>query len=332
MNSKERQKANWPASEHDLQQARDFNKKLAWLPRFRIRNRLMPRVIQTLLRASQIGGEVKLRKHGLKAETQVIRVGDVSVPLRIIRPVGVTKGVVLDFHGGGWVIGNAQMNDNFNIAMVNECQVTVISVDYRLAVSTPLEGLLQDCLTAARWLLDNNTNEFANLPVIMVGESAGAHLGAATLLMLKQWPQLLKRVSGALLYYGVYDLAGTPSVRSAPHETLVLDGPGMVEALRMLTPGLSDQQRAQPPLSPLYGDFSDFPPALMFVGELDPLKDDTLDIAERWMKSAPVQVYLVPATPHGFIHFPIAFANRVLAYSRGWINAQIKASQKAPTE
>jgi acetyl esterase/lipase len=252
-----------------------------------------------------------------------------NVPVRIIRPKGQSKGVVLDFHGGGWVIGNAQMNDNFNIAIVNTCQVTVVSVDYRLAVSTPLEGLLEDCLNATCGVLSDA--EFAGLPVVVVGESAGGHLAAATLLALKQWPELLQRISAALLYYGVYDLTGTPSVRSAPADTLVLDGPGMVEALRLLTPELSDEQRRQSPLSPLYGDFSGFPPALLFAGELDPLRDDTLDIAKRWAQSAPVEMYLLPSSPHGFIHFPTAIAQGVLAYSRQWISARVEAV-KVPDE
>jgi len=316
-------KTPWPASERDLAHARDFNRKLAWLPRFRIRNRFTPRVIQALLRAGQLGGAAQLLKHGLKAERKTMGVGDISVPVRIIRPKGKAKGVVLDFHGGGWVIGNAQMNDAFNVAMVNTCDVTVVSVDYRLAISTPIEGLMEDCLCAARWLLSEDCEEFADLPVIVVGESAGAHLAAATLLALKQWPHLLQRVSGALLYYGVYDLTGTASVRAASAETLVLDGPGMVEAFRMLTPGLNDQQRRQPPLSPLYGDFTDFPPALLFAGELDPLRDDTLELADRWMKSAPVEVHVLPSSPHGFIHFPTAIADSVLAYSREWISARI---------
>lgn len=323
MNSNTETKTPWPASEREWAQVRDFNKKLAWLPRFRIRNRFTPRVIQALLRASQLGGAGQLLKHGLKAERKTIGVGDISVPVRIIRPKGKAKGVVLDFHGGGWVIGNAQMNDAFNVAMVNTCDVTVVSVDYRLAISTPIEGLMEDCLCAARWLLNENCDEFADLPVIVVGESAGAHLAAATLLALQQWPSLLQRVSGALLYYGVYDLTGTASVRAASVETLVLDGPGMVEAFRMLTPGLNDQQRRQPPLSPLYGDFTDFPPALLFAGELDPLRDDTLDLADRWMKSAPVEVHVLPSSPHGFIHFPTAIADSVLAYSREWISARI---------
>jgi acetyl esterase/lipase len=316
----------WPADERELAEVRRFNKKLAGWPRFKIRNRFTPRLIQTLLRVSQLRGATKLGKHGLEAERRVIGMDGVQVPVRIIRPKGNAKGVVLDFHGGGWVIGNAQMNDDLNIAMVEACNVTVVSVDYRLAVSTPIAGLMEDCLCAARWLLSDKDEELAALPVIVVGESAGAHLAAATLLRLKKWPDLLQRVIGTVLYYGVYDLAGTASVRAAGPDTLVLDGPGMVEAFRMLTPGLTDQERRQPPLSPLYGDFTGLPPALMFAGELDPLRDDTLEIADRWIKSAPVETHVLPCAAHGFIHFPTTMAGRVLAYSREWITNRIKAS------
>jgi len=302
----------WPASEPELAQMRAFNKKLAWMPRFRIRNRITPRLIQALLRVSQ-----KVRKP-FAAQTRLISAGGVQVPVRILRPQGKPKGVVLDIHGGGWVIGNAQMDDDLNLGMVQACDVAVVSVDYRLAVDTPVEGLMEDCLAAARWLLSET--EFADLPVIVVGESAGGHLAAATLLALKQWPQLLARVCGAVLYYGVYDLAGTPSVRMARPDTLLLDGPGMVAALQLLTPGLSDEQRRQPPLSPLYGDFSDLPPALMFVGDLDPLKDDTLLLAERWPQA---EAYLLPEAAHGFIHFPVALGASVLAYSHQWITRKM---------
>lgn len=298
----------WPASEPELAQMRRFNQKLAWMPRFKIRNRLTPRLIQALLRVSQ-----RLKKAPV---AHCKTVGGVRV--RILRPSGKPKGVVLDIHGGGWVIGNAQMDDDLNLGMVNACDVAVVSVDYRLAVDTPIEGLMDDCLVAARWLL--NDEEFAGLPVIVVGESAGGHLAAATLLALKQWPQLLDRVRGAVLYYGVYDLSGTPSVRTAGADTLLLDGPGMVEALRMLTPGLSDDERRQPPLSPLYGDFEGMPPALMFVGALDPLKDDTLLIAKRWPRA---EVHLLPESAHGFIHFPVAMAEGVLGYSRQWIRDRV---------
>lgn len=304
----------WPASEPELAQMRRFNQKLAWMPRFKVRNRVTPRLIQALLRASQTFKKAPV--------VELKRLG--TVPVRILRPSGKPKGVVLDIHGGGWVIGNAQMDDDLNLGMVNACDVAVVSVDYRLAVDTPIEGLLDDCLTAARWLLAD-CPEFAGLPVFFVGESAGGHLAAATLLALKQWPELLQRVSGAVLYYGVYDLTGTPSVRTAGRDTLLLDGPGMVQALRLLTPGISDETRRQPPLSPLYGDFEGLPPALMFVGELDPLKDDTLLIAERWPT---VEAHLLPEAAHGFIHFPVAMADRVLAYARQWITGRILGDER----
>ncbi|MCI3947215.1 alpha/beta hydrolase fold domain-containing protein [Pseudomonas syringae] len=315
----------WPSSEQELAEVRRFNKTLARLPRFRIRNRVTPLVIQALLRVSQVGSALKPSRRDLRIEKRVVSTNNVPVPVRIIKPHGTPKAVVLDIHGGGWVIGNAQMNDDLNVGMANACDVAIVSVDYRLALSTPVEGLMDDCFSAACWLL-SDCKEFAGLPVIVVGESAGGHLAAATLLKLKTRPDLLKRVIGTVLYYGVYDLTGTPSVRTAGPDTLVLDGPGMVSAMRSLTPGLSDEQRREPPLSPLYGDLTDLPPALMFVGEIDPLLDDTLQMAERWARSADVEMHLLPESPHGFIHFPTALARKVLARSHVWINERVAAA------
>ncbi len=311
----------WHASQQELEQLETFNRKLARLPRLKLFNRWVLRLTQGLLRASQLGGARRLRQQGLRVETRLVSMGEVAVPVRIIRPPTPAKGVVLDIHGGAWVIGNAQMNDKFNSAMVTACDVIVVSVDYRLAVSAPIEALIEDCLCAARWLLDGANSEFADLPVTVVGESAGGHLAVATLLKLKRWPDLFARVNGALLYWGVYDLTGTPSVRAAPSDTLLLDGPGMVGAMRALTPELTDEQRSAPPLSPLHGDFSGFPPALMFAGELDPLLDDSALLAERWSNHAAVEFQLLPSTPHGVIHFPVALGSAVLAHAHRWIAA-----------
>lgn len=58
-------------TESDLAQMQRFNRKLAWLPRFRVRNRLTPRLIQALLRASQMLGANKPVKHGLQVQSTV---------------------------------------------------------------------------------------------------------------------------------------------------------------------------------------------------------------------------------------------------------------------
>jgi acetyl esterase/lipase len=180
-----------PLDERDLVEARHLNRKLSKAPRFRVRNRLIPPLIQSLLRVSQLGSDFRVKKAGLSVEQRLIGAGADMVGVRVLRPAKRVRGVVLDIHGGGWVIGNARMNDAANIAMIQACDVAVVSVEYRLAGRTPIQGLMDDCLAAARWLLEGGLAEYRDLPVFIVGESAGGHLAAATLLRLKDWPDLL---------------------------------------------------------------------------------------------------------------------------------------------
>lgn len=312
-----------------LEEARRFNRKLAWTPRFRVRNRFLPMLGHALLRVSQCGADRRLARGGVRVERRIAAIGKHRVPVRVLRPAGPVKAIVLDIHGGGWVIGNACMDDRFNAARVQACKAAVVSVDYRLATRAPIEAIIDDCLLAARWLLDGGLPEYRALPVFLVGESAGAHLAAATLLRLQDWPALLRRVAGAVLFYGVYDLAGSPGVRAAGPDTLLLHGPSMAAALRMLTPGLDDTGRRRAPLSPLYGDLAGMPPALMFGGERDPLRDDTTLMAERWRKEAEVELHVLPEAPHGFIHFPTRMAELALARSHAWINERVAIDEKA---
>jgi acetyl esterase/lipase len=316
-------------SEADLHAVRRFNRKLARLPRFKIRNRFTPRVGQALLRLSQLGADRKLRRRGIRPERLIAAADGLRVPLRVLRPAGAPRAVVLDIHGGGWVIGNARMDDIHNAALVEQCQVAVVSVDYRLLTGASLQDAMDDCLAAARWLL-GKAPEFAGLPVFVIGESAGAHLAATVLLRLRDDAAQFARVAGAVLYYGVYDLAGSPSVRAAGRDTLVLDGPGMVDALRLLTPACSDAERRQPPRSPLYATLDGMPPALLYAGERDPLRDDTLLLAARWRAVAEAELHVLPEAPHGFLHFPTPLARLVTAHTHAWIRAGIAGAAGRP--
>lgn len=310
-------------NDQTLNEAKRFNARLARAPRFGMRHRFMPPLVQGLLRLSQVGADRKLRRAGLQVDTRRVVLEGVQVQVRIIRPRGPVAGIALDIHGGGWVVGNARMNDAFNAGFASRCGLAVVSVDYRLAPRASVHEQMDECLAAARWLLQDGLPDYGGLPVVVVGESAGAHLAAATLQQLRAWPALLERVAGAVLYYGVYDMAGTDSVRRAGPETLVLDGPRMLAGLRRLTPGLDDAGRRQPPLSPLFGDLAGMPPTLMIVGSGDPLLDDTLRMAQRWRQVADVELNVAPEAPHGFIHFPTAMARVTLAHAQAWVRQRI---------
>jgi acetyl esterase/lipase len=275
-----------PLDAATLDEASRFNRKLAWAPRFRIRNRFMPMLGQALLRVSQFGADRKLARAGIRVEQGVAEVDGLRVPVRILRPAATPKALVLDIHGGGWVIGNARMDDRHNALRVQACDTVVVSVDYRLATRAPLQAIMDDCLAAARWTLSAGLPEYRTLPVFVVGESAGGHLAASTLLRLKAWPELMERTAGAM-------------------------------------PGMSDAERRRPPLSPLYGELEGMPPAWMIAGDIDPLRDDTLHMAQRWREVADVELNLLPEAPHGFIHFPTRMAQLALARSHAWMREQL---------
>jgi len=309
-----------------LDDAKRFNARLSRMPRFGMRHRFMAPVLQALLRLSQCGADRTLRRAGLQVETRTVVFEAMQVQIRIVRPHGPVAGLVLDIHGGGWVIGNARMNDTFNAGFASRCSLAVVSVDYRLAPRVGVQHQMDECLAAARWLLQDGLPEYAGLPVVMVGESAGAQLAAATLQRLRAWPALLRRLAGAVFYYGVYDMAGSDSVRGAGPATLVLDGPRMLDGLRLLTPGLDDAARRQPPLSPLFGELAGMPPALMIVGSRDPLIDDTVRLAQRWGQVAAVELNVAPEAPHGFVHFPTSMARLVREHVQAWARQCIKAA------
>jgi acetyl esterase len=223
--------------------------------------------------------------------------------LRIIE-VGNVNGVYLHVHGGGWVLGAADLSDVANEAMAREAGVAVVSVDYRLAPEHPYPAAPDDCLAGAAWLIDHAMEEFGTDRLTIGGESAGANLAAATLLAARDdlgysgW-------RGANLVYGAFFPAGTPSVRSWSEDGLVLDADTMAWFNDHYRPDGQDVFD-EPSYAPLYGSLHDLPPALFTVGTRDPLLDDTLFMAMRWVAAGHrTELEIKPGGVHGFDAFPI---------------------------
>ena len=71
-------------------------------------------------------------------------------------------------------------------------------------------------------------------------------------------------------------------VCAAGPETLILHGSTVRATLCKLTPGMTEEQRHDPAVSPLYADLSRLPPALFVVGAKDMLLEDSERMAVRW--------------------------------------------------
>jgi acetyl esterase/lipase len=270
------------------------------------------------------------KRAGILVEERRVEAGGRDAMVRILRPKGPCRGVHIDIHGGAWVLGSARMDDRLNLQLVETCGLAVVSVDYRLALKNPVHTVLDDCETAALWVLENLKSEFGADRLYMGGESAGSHLVASTCIRLRDAGLGGAELAGVVLFYGCYDLCGTPSLWAAGPETLILHGPTLASALSALLADKSQDERRDPALSPLYASLKGLPPALIFVGALDPLLDDSVLLAERWQAAnGNAELHVVPDAPHGFNRLPTRMAKKTNAYARGWLYAKIMAEERA---
>jgi len=309
----------------EMDQVRRMNQRLRWAPRFRAPTPLGRMVIQTMLGA-QAFFPVGLR--GVVVSTQRITHKGHTVSLRILKPAqGDVRGVYIDYHGGGWAIGTAAMDDLVNAAIVRETGLAVASVDYTTLPDITFENLIAQAHAAADWVFEHAEAEFGARELFIGGESAGAHLAACSLLRLRDSRADLGRLKGAVLFYGPYDLSATQSVRSATRETLVLDGPAMTPGIAKLLPDRDEAGRRAPDVSPLYADLSRLPPALLLCGTIDPLIDDSRHMAERWKaQSGNARLVVIPESPHAFNRLPTRLAARTNAFVRGWLQRRLAAA------
>lgn len=228
-----------------------------------------------------------------------------SVRVRVFEPEA-PAGTYLHIHGGGWVLGAADLQDPALRALAEEAQMTVVSVEYRLAPEYPYPAGADDCEDVARWLAGPGAGQLGPAPLVIGGESAGAHLAVLTMLRLRDGG-LGGAIAAANLVFGCYDLSMTPSQRLWGDRNLVLSTPIMAWFYDCFLPGMPEPARRDPAVSPLYADLHGLPPALFTVGTLDPLLDDTLFMSARWeVAGGQVVVDVHPAAIHGFTGFPIA--------------------------
>ncbi len=232
-----------------------------------------------------------------------------SAPLsmRVIKPDGACRGVYLHIHGGGFMHGNAAMGDAANSVWAR-LGVATVSVDYRLAPAHVHPAAVDDCVHAARWLIDECASRFGTTKLLMGGESVGASLAVLTLLQLRQHGGLQRHFCAANLVVGNYDFSMTPSQRAAT-ERHFLSPQHLAEMRAAAFPGLYSEALRDPAISSLYADLNDLPAALFTIGTADAVLDDSLFMAMRWQAAgnqSQLQVY--PQAPHLFMTYPTRMA------------------------
>ena len=244
--------------------------------------------------------------------------------LRVLAPTTrAATGVYLHIHGGGWMLGAADLQDKELLALANATGLVAASVEYRLAPEHPYPAGPDDCEDAARWLVAGGAATLGAPPRLFIGgESAGAHLSVVTLLRLRDRHGITGAFQAANLLYGGYDLSMTPSQRRWGDRNLVLSGPILNFFGDAFVPHLDREGRRDPDVSPLFADLAGMPPALFTVGTLDPLLDDTLFMEARWRAAGCDSVLRVwPESIHGFDAFPSKMSTAARATMAEYLTA-----------
>ncbi len=261
--------------------------------------------------------------------------GEGGVPLRIIEPPGRPIGVFLHIHGGGWTLGENDLQDPRLERVAQDTGMTVVSVGYRLSPETPYPAAADDCEAAALWVIEHGAAELTEaggeVPLAIGGDSAGAHLTALTLLRLRDRHGLAGAFGAAVLQYGAFDLSMTPSQRQWGERNLVLSTPIIAWFVEQFLPGSEPEQLRDPELSPLYARLHDMPPAVFTVGTQDPLLDDTLFMEARWRASgAATELHVWPEAPHGLLSLPMTVTDAALQREHQFLRRTLSLDDPAP--
>ena len=196
-----------------------------------------------------------------------------EVPVRVYTPSGTgPRGVLVYFHGGGWVIGDLETVDRPCRTLANELDAVVVSVDFRRAPEHRHPAAFDDCWAATRWVAEH-AGELGADPARLVvgGDSAGGHLAAAISLAARDRGG--PAIAAQLLIYPVTDFAFTTGSYADNGEGYLLQRATMQWFWAHYL-GAQDPGKDATAFPARAESFVGLPPAFVATAEYDPLRDE----------------------------------------------------------
>lgn len=225
------------------------------------------------------------------------------LPLRIYRPKSTTEALpaLLWIHGGGYILGSIDDNDDLCMRFVKDANCVVVSVDYRLAPEHPYPAPIEDCYSALKWIADNA--EAINIDphrIGVAGASAGGGLTAALTLLARdrQYPSICFQMP---LYPMIDDQNQTPSTNEIK-EGFVWNQKTNEAGWKMYLGEIYGTENIPAYAAPARAeDYHNLPYTYTCVGQLDPFRDETLTYVTKLAQAGvDVEFHLYPGAYHGF--------------------------------
>jgi acetyl esterase len=257
------------------------------------------RAALTLVQSAPVG------KPSVRISDKVFPVGPTgAVAVRIVRPREAVAGcpVIMFFHGGGWMLGDATTHDRLVRQLATEVGAALFFVEYDRAPESQYPIAAEQAYAATQYVVENaQTLRVDATRLAVVGDGAGGTLAAVVTLLAKQ--RRGPKIDLQVLFYPVTDAR----FQTASYEAFA-EGPWLTRAAmqRFWDAYLPDvarrQEIAAAPLNASIDQLRNLPDALVIVAENDVLRDEGEAYARK-LSDAGVRVTSVRynGTMHDFV-------------------------------
>ncbi|HUD69893.1 MAG TPA: alpha/beta hydrolase [Acidimicrobiales bacterium] len=244
----------------------------------------------------------------MQCKVESINVGDLTA--LTFTPPSCDDGLVVWFHGGGWVVGSPStaVNEVDRLAVAARCRI--LSVDYRLAPEHPFPTSQLDGVASAAWCLEHAGDFDADQRCVAVGgDSAGGNLAAVA-------AQRVPGLCAQVLVYPGCDLSAERQSHFEHTEGYLLDG----DSIDFFFQQVGTADRSDPLVSPMFADQATLaasPPALVITAEYDPLRVECAEYAAK-LRDTGVNVDELhfDRQMHGFFSMPEVLEDARIAIER----------------
>jgi acetyl esterase/lipase len=190
-----------------------------------------------------------------------------------------TDRIILQLHGGGYI--GAVRNAYYVFAgLYNEVsrKCSVLTPDYRVAPEHPFPAALEDAVSSYEWLLNQG---WKGEQIIIAGDSAGGGLAMALTMYLRD--NNMPMPVGIVAMSPWTDVTASGESYETNYEKDPLFG-NTRESMIYINDYPGDNDPKNPYISPLFGDFTGFPPMLIQAGSIEMLLSDSVVAAEKARK------------------------------------------------
>ncbi|MGL4303188.1 MAG: alpha/beta hydrolase [Sphingomonas sp.] len=223
--------------------------------------------------------------------------GDIPARLFDVAESRAPGPLIVFFHGGGFVIGDLDTHASFCAEVSRTLDLPVLAVDYRLAPESPWPAAPDDCEAAARWAADSPAALSRKVTgLVTCGDSAGGNLAIVVAMALRDTPAAVPVIAQLPFYPATDTTQDYPSYSQfAEGYLLTRDSMDWFNAAYQAE---AEHIRA----SPLKGDLTGMPPAVVVTASLDPIRDQGRAYAAALARAGVAVVYReAVGNIHGFI-------------------------------